>query len=422
MNPVVEKFGQIVDGCLAENPKMARRLLTAGFRLNGWAGRHFIKKTSPARRYMAQISNQAILRAFDHPQTCAMVSLFTPCEILQAFGLAPMFVEGMSCYLAGAGAERGFIDDAERGGVPETFCSYHKTVIGAAETGVLPVPRFILNTTLACDANLLTFRRLAEFYDLPHFVIDVPFYPTEEAVQQVAEQLREIALQIEKIIGHPLDDEILRQAVRRSGATLSVYRDYLAQRAQKSMPDEMTSEMYAIFALHTLLGTPEMEHFVQLLLQEAKAAPARGKEKRLLWVHTLPNLDSAMIDLLDFSTDCQILATDVCFDAPPVIEPADPWEAMAYRLVKNHFNGPAQRRIDAVLAQAKAMQADGVVWFCHWGCRETNGASQMGKEQLEKAGFPTLVLDGDGCDRANCPPGQMTTRMQAFLELLEGSK
>ena len=41
----------------------------------------------------------------------------------------------------------------------------HKILLGLAETGVMAKPRFVLNTSLACDANQLTFRRLARFWD-----------------------------------------------------------------------------------------------------------------------------------------------------------------------------------------------------------------------------------------------------------------
>ena len=62
---------------------------------------------------------------------------------------------------------------------------------------------------------------------------------------------------------------------------------------------------------------------------------------------------------------------------------------------------------------------DAVIHFCHWGCKQTLGASAMAKEAFEQAGFPTLVLDGDGCDTRNVQDGQMMTRMGAFLEQLE---
>lgn len=64
-------------------------------------------------------------------------------------------------------------------------------------------PRFILNTSLACDANQLTFRRLAEFWDVPHFTVDVPYAPSEESVAQVAEQLRAMAAFVQAHGGAP---------------------------------------------------------------------------------------------------------------------------------------------------------------------------------------------------------------------------
>ena len=41
-------------------------------------------------------------------------------------------------------------------------------------------------------------------------------------------------------------------------------------------------------------------------------------------------------------------------------------------------------------------------------------------EALEEAGLPTLLLDGDSCDRGFGGEGQAATRMEAFLEVLEG--
>ena len=37
---------------------------------------------------------------------------------------------------------------------------------------------------------------------------------------------------------------------------------------------------------------------------------------------------------------------------------------------------------------------------------------------FEEAGLPTLILDGDGCDRSHGGEGQTSTRLGAFLEML----
>ena len=43
----------------------------------------------------------------------------------------------------------------------------------------------------------------------------------------------------------------------------------------------------------------------------------------------------------------------------------------------------------------------------------------MIEEALTDAGFPTIIINGDGVDRLNSPDGQMKTRVGAFLEMIE---
>ena len=62
--------------------------------------------------------------------------------------------------------------------------------------------------------------------------------------------------------------------------------------------------------------------------------------------------------------------------------------------------------------------ADGAVWFGHWGCKHTLGAAQLAKRKFEEQGIPLLILDGDGCDRSHGGEGQTSTRLGAFLEML----
>ena len=44
------------------------------------------------------------------------------------------------------------------------------------------------------------------------------------------------------------------------------------------------------------------------------------------------------------------------------------------------------------------------------------------RSRLEEAGYPVLLLDGDGCDRANASDGQTATRLEAFLEMLAAAR
>ena len=306
--------------------------------------------------------------------------------------------------------------------MPESFCSYHKTMLGLAETGVMPKPLMIANTTLACDANQLSFRRLADFYQTPHAVIDIPYDCDEDAVMYVANQLRKFAGQLEDLTHRKLDGDTLREAVARSQRTVETFRAYLARRGSVTLPTTMLGELCNFVAGHVLLGRPESEEYAAELLRalEQAAPAATSRKKRIFWMHVLPQWQESLRSILE--TDrCELVGADLLATAVAnEIDPAHPYESMARRVVGSLCNGPSERRIEGALQCAKAAGADGVILFCHWGCKQTLGMSQMVKQHMEAEGLPPLVLDGDGCDPRNVADGQMVTRVNAFLEQLEG--
>ena len=93
--------------------------------------------------------------AFEKPQESAIVSIFTPCELLQEAGIHPYNVERIfpAIFLHLRQKEH-FYSRRRIRAYPETLCSYHKTFIGAAQKKVLPKPKCIVYTNLTCDANL----------------------------------------------------------------------------------------------------------------------------------------------------------------------------------------------------------------------------------------------------------------------------
>ena len=166
----------------------------------------------------------------------------------------------------------------------------------------------------------------------------------------------------------------------------------------------------------------EALRYTEQLCAQVAALPEGRRGKRILWLHTLPHWQDSLRALLNFRPDVEIVGCDMALDADVLPEPERPYESMARRLVCSSFNGGAERRAERAAELARLLRADGAVYFCHWGCKQTSGAAQLVKRRLEAAGFPTLVLDGDGCDSGNVNDGQMVTRLQAFLELLEGCR
>ncbi len=422
MKKYIETLGNIIEKEAVTHPERARTLLTAAYswvRFNGKYGRGKNAR-SPANALNGAVAG-TIVDSFRHPKESVMVNIFMPCELLHAMGLAPMFPEGISVYAASTACQRVFAEAAEESDVPESFCSYHKTMLGIAKTGVMPAPLMIANTTLACDANQLSFRLLAEDYRVPHTVIDVPHDHDEDAVEYVANQLRALTPQLEELCHRKLDPQALRDTVACSRRTLEAYQAFLSRRGQVSLSTTLTGELCSMIATHVMLGRPESEEYMRRLLQAAEAAPARTSGRaRIFWIHTLPNWQDSMKEIFESGGRCELVGADLSVDALVRMDPERPYESMARRVVETFYNGSAMRRIEGIIRYAKETRADGVILFCHWGCKQTLGLSQLAKQALEAEGLPTLVLDGDGCDSRNVADGQMVTRVNAFLEQLEG--
>lgn len=428
MPDLVEKFGAAVGRQIAPNPAAARAMLLAAYRAKG-AQLALLpaKELSPARQQIARLSMDAMLAPLTHPSRAALVNIFLPCELLQAFGLHPLFAEALACYLTGAGAEKGFIAAAESAGIPATYCSYHKALLGAGLSGVLPKPLFAACSSLACDANNLTFRRLAQHYGVPQFYLEVPYARDEAAVREVAEGLRGFAAFLARVTRRPLDPAALRAAVARSGRTLALLQKAQLAKAGRVLQTDITSEFYEVFVTHTLLGTPGAERYAQMLLNDLTAAPRAGAggPANLLWVHAIPYSQPPVRALLNHSAHARLVACDMNLDTLPLAEQMDPdrpFESMARRLVYNSFNGGCEHRIARARAYCAPLGVDGAVYFNHWGCKQTQGGAQLFRAALEADGVPVLLLDGDGCDRANTSDGQTATRLGAFVEQLQAKK
>ena len=423
---VLDRFGTTVADMVSEKPQTAANLLLRAFELKQFQTRHLPERgLLPSGRAGARIALESVTGALEHPREAVLTSIFLPTEIFQAMGLRPLVAEALSDFITGAHAEEGFVRAAEQRGIPETYCSYHKVLLGAATAKVLAPPRLIANCSVACDANNTTFRWLAEGLGAPQVYVDVPYAYDAESCAYVADQLRELAHVAEDVYGRALDVAELSRAVGRSQQTLAALVRGLPLRRGRYLANDMGLEMQQALALHPSLGQRDTLAMAERMLVDFPRAEAyRGLS--LAWMHTAPYFSYSLQQMLSQNQGAQSIVSDMCYDQVSFDGwehgAGEPYEAMAERLIKNAFNGPASRRVGRLRRLAEETGADGVVCFCHWGCKETMGASQLAKRELEAAGIPVLVLDGDGCHRANNAEGQASTRLGAFLEMLRARK
>ena len=419
---IIEKFGAMVGDAALKDPEKARRLLLTGYRLQEQRLRFFPDKEIPSSgQYAALVVMKNMIQALAKPDNAAMVSIFVPGELVTAAGLTPYSVEAISCFLAGTKCEQAFLRKTLEEGLPETMCSYHRVFLGAALTKILPKPRCMIYTNLACDGNMMTFPYLKQTCDRPGFYIDVPYEKNRESVLYVADQLRKLKSFLEDVTGRKISEEAVRQSVLNSKKAAENYRKQLELRKDHDPVTSLTYELYAVFMCHLLAGSETAVRYTKLLLEDVKKAP-KGEGLHILWMHIMPFLQEPVKDVFNYSKTVHLSACDFVADGFRQMQSDDPYEAMAEKMVYCIYNGNVSQRIELAKELAKITNADGGILFAHWGCKGTIGASGLIKNSLEKAELLTMVLDGDGCNPANTSDGQVSTRLQAFLEMLEENR
>ena len=423
MADILGKFERFIYKEIKKDPERAGKILAGVYKGIGFkSGKLPGKNKLVSREYLQSYTAGFMAKIVTDPSDSAIVNIFMPCEIFHALDIPVCVPEGLAAYIACSRADRALVEAAEDAGASDTLCSYHKVLTGAAETGLIKRPLMIANTTLACDANQLTFRRLAEKWNVPHCVIDVPFGADDAAVHYVADQLRETAKTAEECSGRKVSEEKLKQCIIRGNEAMKIYRKVLSKRGLVHFNESFSPELLTAINFKTYLGTEESLKYSKRLAWDVLHAPRHGQEKRVLWMHIMPNWQDDLLEIFQGADNrrVEVVSCDFSFSSLCVMDPEKPYESMAKRILEDSFNGPASRRIENALRMAKELKAEGAVIFCQWGCKQTQGLAYLAKEAFEENGIPALILDGDGADRMNGGGQQAVTRCRAFAEQLEG--
>ncbi|WP_410506263.1 2-hydroxyacyl-CoA dehydratase subunit D [Haloimpatiens sp. FM7315] len=416
---IIKFYGNIITRNI-HNPKSARNLIKLGLSLEALRTKHFSDKKLPlSLQYLSNLCVKYILEALNSHSNYGFVNLFSPSEILHALNVPPLFVEGFSSFLCGLQCEDVFIDASENSGISETLCSYHKAFIGSIETGVLPKPKFAITSSTLCDANINTFRYASSKYQIPLYIIDIPYSYNKDSELYVVEQLKELIDMLENTLHKKLDYNNLRQILLNENQSKCLFKKYLKESKYKYFPSSLTIEMYKLFASHVSIGRPETLRFYELLakdIKNSKASKATGK--RFLWIHTLPFYNKHLTKYFNFNEDYQLLSCDLNFDYMENLDLDHPLNALAKKMILNNFNGSYERKIEEILKLYKETNADAVINFCQWGCKQSNSGVSMLNKELSRRNIPFISIDGDGIDRRKSSCGQVKTRVEAFLEIL----
>ena len=417
---VADKYIDYVKKEAIERPEKSWDKMVLGFQANKLKTKLLPKKAiSKGYQKLEAMMMSLVADSLFKEGSYVWGNIFAPCEIMQSLGVRTLSIECLSCYLSGYHLEDYFIDYAQNIGIAPTLCSYHKTFLGASDSGVIPNPVYAVGTSLSCDGNLNTFRYLEKKRGVPFTLLDIPYRDDDTSVEYLARQLEELGYTLSQVFKKPFKLESLKEAIRIENETRRQLVKFFHLLQEHFYPGELISQLYLMMGTHLLMGTQEFLDLVRFMNEDILTYPA-FEGKRILWVHLLPFYQESLRQYFNGSSQYQIFGSDIILDSWEDLDETQPFRSLAKKLIRNIYNGSYSHKADMLSDLADRLKPDAVIHFCHWGCKQASGGSILLKERMQEKHIPMLILDGDGIDKRNSHDGQIKTRLEAFLEMLEG--
>ena len=98
----------------------------------------------------------------------------------------------------------------------------------------------------------------------------------------MADQLKDLKIFLEKNTGKTISEDRLKERLACSKRTLENYKKYQQLRADRYVPSDLVTPLYAGMTNNILLGTAEEEKYTQMLLEDIKKATGSERETHLL--------------------------------------------------------------------------------------------------------------------------------------------
>lgn len=402
--------------------------------------------SSISDKYLNIFSLKSLKYAYSGKYPVAYGSLFLPYELFHGLGVTPFLPEVVAGYAAGLGLADKALKKAASNWYSQDLCTFHRCGSGAVELDLFPQPKFIICTNLACDAAQKSFYIYAKLFNIEEnfYLVDIPYSKNKKAILYLSEQLKEISTDISKKLGKKMNLNKLKKAVEYS----NTFREWVIKvnDLRKNLlhyPPNFNGLNF-ILPFHAFAGTQdnitlyqkmyfELSKYLKMQKEKENREYKKDREnipglkknpkkpvKRILWLHLKPYYKNDIFSILE-NENLRVVFEEINQVYWPALDPQNPFESLAEKMLSHFLNGSIENRLNKILNIIKEYKIDGTILFSHWGCRQNNGASRIVKDTLKEHGQPVLILDGDCVDRNNFPEGQLKTRLQGFIEILNSN-
>ncbi len=254
------------------------------------------------------------------------------------------------------------------------------------------------------------------------YIMDVPFVESEASRQRFAMKIRGLMSALENFFNVKIDDASLRKAIMVYDKSRTLLKQLYEMR-KREIPPLTGGEFLSLTTAATVMPRDEFNRQLEDLLpylENRKASVSHTRPRILLTSDLLDN--PAFIDIVE-EAGCLVAMDDMDTGSRYIWEEVgdssgDPAQALATRYLKNHSARMMnwQEQVDHLVARVKEFDIDGVLDLPDMYDYPGEFRKPFMEEKLKEAGIPEQSFERE-YHLANT--GQLKTRIEAFLEMLE---
>jgi len=334
------------------------------------------------------------------------------------------------------------LEAAEEHGMPPgvASCSFHMTRLGAIIKGIAPMPDAVISPGFFCDQSAKVFEVIHELYGVPIMYLDScmdsnwdewPNIP-ERRVQLYADDMREAAGELERVLGIELNEEALAIGWRKfMELRLSGQRMIELGRVEpKPISQVDLNPFWRLVSVPGGGSLREGKEAIEILTKEVEKRVAEGKgvvEKGAPrvghYAHSVSDPSvTAMIE------ECGVnLIGPLAYYLPPLQRMESKFTTPEEQTIEGSLRRGVFHSTSAFLAETvdgiRNMDLDGFMWFYQYACRASTPQMLIYKKGIEEqTGVPVLLLEGDLFDTRSYSAETLRTRVETFADMLRERK
>jgi bzd-type benzoyl-CoA reductase N subunit len=340
---------------------------------------------------------------------------YVPEEIIHAAGALPIRMMGKEEIVTG---------DSEAY-LYSNSCSFVRNCLEMGLSGEYDFMDGIVAGT-TCDHIRRFYEVWERYLDVQYkFFLSVPHKMTGHSRQFFKQEVARFAGDISKLTGNEITVQALKDSIDLYNSTRRMLKRIYEQRARE-VPPITGTEMHEVLNACVRMPREDYNRLLRRLIDEINSKKVVGKPGTSRFLISGSHLDSTQYIREIEKMGGIVVADELCTGSNYFWDLTDPAEPPIEALTNRYLNRvpcarmrPSSKRLEHLLNMVNTYRVDGVIFLKMKFCDLYAFDGFMFSAALKESGVPILELERE---YHQCGSGQMHTRIQAFMEMIEVKK